>query len=433
VTIGKATVSCSCLIFVVKGSQAIPPTTTVKLRPFGACCFIWIFKYWRIPQGLQELTYPRSYYSNITPEDSSKMKTPSTKTSVRKMPEPRVTPCTLSSKAVAKQTKTSSRAASNASHPCLTVNQATGTRLDFRAGKIPIGLSAPVPLKHGGVAESTTLKGILGLSTRKVGLLSTLMADAAPAPKFMVSAKRSAGRQDVSGGDSTAINNYTSLPASPFKRRRVSSLITTRSPSKATASSHRTISGGSVDHNCQDVKADKQTNKALHRLAMQGPAQFLDLLWEESWLTNSALHSSRVKNAAVPVQAPRAPPQPQIPEIRAEIPATVSETFDVRIHEDSTSTAATTSSDAQCEDINKEESFGWFVAMDEDNDDQDRDVCMHDCHRQFSGEHGIAFGNNEDNSLAYSAPTAPYVLDLDAQVEWARAADTVDDVLGDLF
>ncbi len=36
-------------------------------------------------------------------------------------------------------------------------------------------------------------------------------------------------------------------------------------------------------------------------------------------------------------------------------------------------------------------------------------------------------------SFAFIAPTAPKGVNHDAEVEWAKAADTVDDVLGDFF
>ena len=37
------------------------------------------------------------------------------------------------------------------------------------------------------------------------------------------------------------------------------------------------------------------------------------------------------------------------------------------------------------------------------------------------------------NDLAFLAPTAPLACNHDEEVEWAKAADTVDDVLGDFF
>jgi hypothetical protein len=37
------------------------------------------------------------------------------------------------------------------------------------------------------------------------------------------------------------------------------------------------------------------------------------------------------------------------------------------------------------------------------------------------------------DDLAFKAPTAPKATNYDAELEWAKAADTVDDVLGDFF
>ena len=75
------------------------------------------------------------------------------------------------------------------------------------------------------------------------------------------------------------------------------------------------------------------------------------------------------------------------------------------------------------EEKSQQDDFGWFV----DTDDQD--------------EHGVRayvsedFGGKADVPLAFSAATAPRVdtRDLQAEVDWAQAADTVDEVLGDFF
>jgi len=66
-----------------------------------------------------------------------------------------------------------------------------------------------------------------------------------------------------------------------------------------------------------------------------------------------------------------------------------------------------------------EGTYGWFVQTDDDH--------KHDLSRRASTTN-VAF---ED--LAFKAPTAPKRVDDNAEVEWARAADTVDDVLRDLF
>jgi hypothetical protein len=68
--------------------------------------------------------------------------------------------------------------------------------------------------------------------------------------------------------------------------------------------------------------------------------------------------------------------------------------------------------------------FGWFVYTDIPDGEQDHGPVMVD-------PYATAF-----TPLAFSAPTAPLASHHDndrAEVEWAQAADTVDEVLGDLF
>ncbi|KAG7349088.1 hypothetical protein IV203_011685 [Nitzschia inconspicua] len=68
-------------------------------------------------------------------------------------------------------------------------------------------------------------------------------------------------------------------------------------------------------------------------------------------------------------------------------------------------------------------SFGWFVDTDEDVDD----------YRPAAAPVPVAQSNPGD--LAFQAPTAPKGRSIqdDAEIEWAKAADTVDSVLGDMF
>ncbi|KAG7337214.1 hypothetical protein IV203_013842 [Nitzschia inconspicua] len=68
-------------------------------------------------------------------------------------------------------------------------------------------------------------------------------------------------------------------------------------------------------------------------------------------------------------------------------------------------------------------SFGWFVDTDEDVDD----------YRPAAAPVPVAPSNPGD--LAFQAPTAPKGRSIqdDAEIEWAKAADTVDSVLGDMF
>mmetsp|Transcript_7954 Transcript_7954/g.19911 ORF Transcript_7954/g.19911 Transcript_7954/m.19911 type:complete len:340 (-) Transcript_7954:1681-2700(-) len=78
------------------------------------------------------------------------------------------------------------------------------------------------------------------------------------------------------------------------------------------------------------------------------------------------------------------------------------------------------------------EQFGWFVDLDE----------YHGAANANDPKDGMAampYSVSSDN-LAFKAPVAPALLaagpevaDHEAEVEWAKAADTVDDVLGDFF
>ena len=67
------------------------------------------------------------------------------------------------------------------------------------------------------------------------------------------------------------------------------------------------------------------------------------------------------------------------------------------------------------------ESFGWFVDLDDHQSTPDLEAppCLH---------HAVSC-----DDLAFQAPTAPKRVNDDAEVEWAKAADTVDDVLGGFF
>jgi len=74
------------------------------------------------------------------------------------------------------------------------------------------------------------------------------------------------------------------------------------------------------------------------------------------------------------------------------------------------------------ENSEKNESYGWFVEM-EDEQSKNNDVAAADPYAVAARTQGLAF----------QAPTAPKADNQDAEVEWAKAADTVDDVLGDFF
>lgn len=71
------------------------------------------------------------------------------------------------------------------------------------------------------------------------------------------------------------------------------------------------------------------------------------------------------------------------------------------------------------ENSNEEEKYGWFVEI--DNTPSVHPTVALDPYASSS------------NNLAFQAPTAPVCANQDEELEWAQAADTVDDVLGDFF
>lgn len=77
------------------------------------------------------------------------------------------------------------------------------------------------------------------------------------------------------------------------------------------------------------------------------------------------------------------------------------------------------------EDQDQSESYGWFVNMDEDEADT-------------ADQSGVAstsmfLPDTKPADLAFNAITAPSAENQDLEVQQALAADTIDDVLGDLF
>jgi hypothetical protein len=106
------------------------------------------------------------------------------------------------------------------------------------------------------------------------------------------------------------------------------------------------------------------------------------------------------------------------------LPATVSDSS-CNKQQDLTQTSDQQVSDSYETSHPSKESYGWFVELDDgDDDEHNTEVDHFDPYNR----------TNSSVDLAFTAPTAPKrVSNLDAEVEWARAADTVDDVLGDFF
>ena len=97
----------------------------------------------------------------------------------------------------------------------------------------------------------------------------------------------------------------------------------------------------------------------------------------------------------------------------------------VEPEQDSTTTAnSTEEKEEDGVDADAKEGYGWFLALDDNEDHSTIDAYAKD----------PAHGSSAD-LLAFQAPVSAVASHSDAQaeVEWAKAADTIDDVLGDFF
>lgn len=70
-------------------------------------------------------------------------------------------------------------------------------------------------------------------------------------------------------------------------------------------------------------------------------------------------------------------------------------------------------------ETSNKDSYGWFVEMDDEE--------------PVKVQSFAPYKAASTSALAFKAPTAPKATNYDAELEWAKAADTVDDVLGDFF
>ena len=86
--------------------------------------------------------------------------------------------------------------------------------------------------------------------------------------------------------------------------------------------------------------------------------------------------------------------------------------------------AAFTPTEADGSSSGKGDSFGWFLDLDTPTDASEEHIT--DAYADGNG----SSSSSSSSSLAFQAPVS--VANHDAEVEWAKAADTVDDVLGDL-
>lgn len=105
------------------------------------------------------------------------------------------------------------------------------------------------------------------------------------------------------------------------------------------------------------------------------------------------------------------------------LPATVSDSS-CNKQQDLTQPSDQQVSEPETPNATPTETYGWFVDLDAaDGNDETEDIPADAYTRTPSSL-----------DLAFTAPTAPKrVSTYEAEVEWAKAADTVDDVLGDFF
>ena len=77
---------------------------------------------------------------------------------------------------------------------------------------------------------------------------------------------------------------------------------------------------------------------------------------------------------------------------------------------------------------NEMEAYGWFVDLDKE-DVHDRFLAV-----AAAADNSRAIACPPCTDLTFAAITGPQkILEVDTEVEWATAADTVDDVLGAFF
>ncbi len=151
---------------------------------------------------------------------------------------------------------------------------------------------------------------------------------------------------------------------------------------------------------------DSQANDCLESTALNG---FQDSLHFQLNCVSDASKSSCGRNAIVP--------KPTVGSaailVFPNLPATVS---DSSCH--AGLTRVNLVRQASIPEKPNKESFGWFVDLDDNQSPEAND--------------SLPYTVSSD-SLAFQAPTAPKAVHDHEELEWAQAADTVDDVLGDFF
>lgn len=319
-------------------------------------------------------------------------------------------PLSISAAALVPKTKSSDGAPSNDSAKMAATSVPIGAAVDGQANGLSLHQATRAHIRSvvggsGRPANKKTSKksvfpsggmNLFGMGAGNSEFLSNLLDDVAKSAKIQQDSNKGSKRSTIATGPED----------SPSKRRRTSS----------------------------ETASD--------------PPAFLDLLWEESWITSLDHLDPKSRAAAASffgpaVAAPRraepaAPSRRSAADVKrpaaaapkAKIPATVSQSFEDLIEDAAvpTAAAATAVIHHHASVHEEEDHFGWFVEMDEDDEDDDAMKKGDDIH------HSHQSTKSSRESLAFQAPTAPKACPShDAQVQWAMAADTIDDVLGDFF
>mmetsp|Transcript_37364 Transcript_37364/g.90732 ORF Transcript_37364/g.90732 Transcript_37364/m.90732 type:complete len:270 (-) Transcript_37364:357-1166(-) len=267
--------------------------------------------------------------------------------------------------------------------------------------------------QHAGVRftlKKRTIRNSLddvNISSYNSDFLSGLFADVAKITEMADSGSAKRSRADES---STAMSEQTTSHESPLKKQRT---LHSSSMSRCKYSSYNlsdlvpSHSPKAVIEESRQVVAPSPTQPDFLSTSVEGPLQTLT-------------QSARQDSLAFQLGCVAGPDCSKLSTDTAAVvafpnlPATVS---------DSSCTAGLTRGSlikqgSSPEKQQHKESFGWFVDLDDHQNNEGQTVSSYSV---------------SCPDLAFQAPTAPHATHNDAAVQWAKAADTVDDVLGDFF
>ena len=240
------------------------------------------------------------------------------------------------------------------------------------------GAAAPPPKKL--LLDKASLT-----SCNSSNFLSSLLADLAKAKEEIIAQKKAQGKD-------------FRLPCNKKRQRRRISLL---------------------DQATSTFNSTSNSNSMPSRKKSATISPVLDLLWEESWIPPPRF-SRRQDQNQVHLVPPEPEPQDDVDDSQKDLPATVSTSFETMT---TTKTTEEEGPNHQIQEESSSSSFGWFVDTDKD-----------DCEKTSSALTESRYSFSSSANLAFSAYTAPKASNHEAEnVEWAKAADTVDDVLADFF